>query len=622
MGDRTVHVGNLETFVNESTLYLLFSQFGTVTNVRLAGDPKMQTRYAFVEFNDSVMAHAACLLDGLQVGSRNLRVSLSKPYAGKGAASAAVHNPLAALMGGAGLAATPAVTAAPRKRSTVEDQERISRTIHVRNVDIQITEAMLVEYFGVCGTVTAARTAGTNNPRTAWIEFAAQQSALAALSLDGQVLAGQTLRISPSKSAIQTNALSQRNAPAPALPTMTPAMMMAAVAAPQNIVKVQGIPAKVCFAVPLTSYILRLLFIAYIRTFLLSAHLPSPSTHLPPPRISPLRASTPSAHLPSPSITPLRASPPSEHRPPPRTSQLRASPALYSRPLRPDAHLSRPTLPPALPPALPSHPTLSPCPSRPSRSPPTPWFPRCVCVLPCAAQASEADVRTLVEARCGHVRSLIIVPVPGPPPEEPGKKGEKGEEGAEGEEGYKGPTKMATVEVEDAEAVAKALELNGTKFMGATISYVLSCCPSAPRTCRFGFVAAVLFVTLSLFPPLSPILPSPPLPSPFLSFNPSFAIPGLDPSLLDPSLLSDPTFLAAATAAGLPTTALPPPPPLPPNTQPTIVASETGTDGTATGTDATAAAAASADDDRKDSHGSHKRSADDTEGGEKRARHD
>ncbi|CAI5474869.1 unnamed protein product [Closterium sp. Yama58-4] len=329
MGDRTVHVGNLETFVNESTLYLLFSQFGTVTNVRLAGDPKMQTRYAFVEFNDSVMAHAACLLDGLQVGSRNLRVSLSKPYAGKGAASAAVQNPLAALMGGAGLAATPAVSA-PRKRSTVEDQERISRTIHVRNVDIQITEAMLVEYFGVCGTVTAARTAGTGNPRTAWIEFAAQQSALAALSLDGQVLAGQTLRISPSKSAIQTNALSQRNAPPAALPTMTPAMMMAAVAAPQNIVKVQGIPAK----------------------------------------------------------------------------------------------------------------------------------------------ASEADVRALVEGRCGHVRSLIIVPVPGPPPEEPSKeKGEKGEEGGDGDEGYKGPTKMATVEVEDAGAVAKALELNGTKFMGATISY-------------------------------------------------------------------------------------------------------------------------------------------------------
>ncbi|CAI7799024.1 unnamed protein product [Closterium sp. NIES-54] len=450
MGDRTVHVGNLETFVNESTLYLLFSQFGTVTNVRLAGDPKMQTRYAFVEFNDSVMAHAACLLDGLQVGSRNLRVSLSKPYAGKGAASAAVQNPLAALMGGAGLAATPAVSAAPRKRSTVEDQERISRTIHVRNVDIQITEAMLVEYFGVCGTVTAARTAGTNNPRTAWIEFAAQQSALAALSLDGQVLAGQTLRISPSKSAIQTNALSQRNAPAPALPTMTPAMMMAAVAAPQNIVKVQGIPAK----------------------------------------------------------------------------------------------------------------------------------------------ASEADVRTLVEARCGHVRSIIIVPVPGPPPEEPGKEKGEGEEGGDGEEGYKGPTKMATVEVEDAEAVAKALELNGTKFMGATIS-------------------------------VEKVEPLPPAPVPAPSSIPpaAFAIPGLDPSLLDPSLLSDPTFLAAATAAGLPTTALPPPPPLPPNTQPTIVASETGTDGTATGTDATAAAAASADD-RKDSHGSHKRSADDTEGGEKRARHD
>ncbi|CAI7920949.1 unnamed protein product, partial [Closterium sp. NIES-54] len=495
-------------------------------------DPKMQTRYAFVEFNDSVMAHAACLLDGLQVGSRNLRVSLSKPYAGKGAASAAVQNPLAALMGGAGLAATPAVSAAPRKRSTVEDQERISRTIHVRNVDIQITEAMLVEYFGVCGTVTAARTAGTNNPRTAWIEFAAQQSALAALSLDGQVLAGQTLshtsiaiylvlpcpaahhpstlppcvslpsaslfplanRISPSKSAIQTNALSQRNAPAPALPTMTPAMMMAAVAAPQNIVKVQGIPAKVCLAVPLTSYILRLLFIASICTFLLSAHLPSPSTHLPSP---------PSAHLPPPRISPLRASPPSKHRPPPRTSPLRASPALYSRPLRPDAHLSRPTLPPALPPALPSHPTLPALPFSPLPKPTHPVVPPL------------------------RVRAAVCRPGLGsgrPPPEEPGKEKGEGEEGGDGEEGYKGPTKMATVEVEDAEAVAKALELNGTKFMGATISYVLPCCPSAPRTCRFGFVAAVLFVTLSLFPPLSPILPSPPFPLSLLQPLPPFPL--------------------------------------------------------------------------------------------------
>ncbi|GJP72545.1 hypothetical protein CLOP_g3265 [Closterium sp. NIES-67] len=460
MGDRTVHVGNLETFVNESTLYLLFSQFGTVTNVRLAGDPKMQTRYAFVEFNDSVMAHAACLLDGLQVGSRNLRVSLSKPYAGKGAAAATVQNPLAALMGGAGLAAAPSA-AAPRKRSTVEDQERISRTIHVRNVDIQITEAMLVEYFGVCGTVTAARTAGTGNPRTAWIEFAAQQSALAALSLDGQVLAGQTLRISPSKSAIQTNALSQRNAAAAALPTMTPAMMMAAVAAPQNIVKVQGIPAK------------------------------------------------------------------------------------------------------------PTHPV-----------------------------ASEDEVRGLLEGQCGLVKSLIIVPVPGPPPEEGDKeKGEGGEEGKEGEkekgERYKGPTKMATVEVEDAVAVGRALELNGTTFMGATIS-------------------------------VEKVEPLPPAPVPAPSSIPpaAFAIPGLDPSLLDPSLLSDPTFLAAAAAAGAlpPTSALPPPPPLPPNTHPTVVSTEPDhTDGT---TAAAAAAAATSDNDHKDSHGSHKRSADDHKGGDKRARHD
>ncbi|GJP33712.1 hypothetical protein CLOM_g18234 [Closterium sp. NIES-68] len=346
MGDRTVHVGNLETFVNESTLYLLFSQFGTVTNVRLAGDPKMQTRYAFVEFNDSVMAHAACLLDGLQVGSRNLRVSLSKPYAGKGAAAATVQNPLAALMGGAGLAAAPSA-AAPRKRSTVEDQERISRTIHVRNVDIQITEAMLVEYFGVCGTVTAARTAGTGNPRTAWIEFAAQQSALAALSLDGQVLAGQTLRISPSKSAIQTNALSQRNAAAAALPTMTPAMMMAAVAAPQNIVKVQGIPAKVCPTTPAKVYLMPRYLHSRATCCGYNPHL-RPALHFS------------SRHLAS-------------FQPP-------------SRPFRPDARSYRPT-------------SLVP-----SRSPPNPWSLRRVLLY--AVQASEDKVRGLMKGHCGLAGSL------------------------------------------------------------------------------------------------------------------------------------------------------------------------------------------------------------------------
>ena len=58
----------------------------------------------------------------------------------------------------------------------------------------QLSEAMLVEYFSVCGPVTGVRVSGQNNPRIAWIEFASNQSVLAALALDGQVLAGQTLR--------------------------------------------------------------------------------------------------------------------------------------------------------------------------------------------------------------------------------------------------------------------------------------------------------------------------------------------------------------------------------------------------------------------------------------------
>ena len=44
-------------------------------------DSKYNTRYAFVEFADSVMANSACLLDGLQVGGRSIRVAMSKPSA-------------------------------------------------------------------------------------------------------------------------------------------------------------------------------------------------------------------------------------------------------------------------------------------------------------------------------------------------------------------------------------------------------------------------------------------------------------------------------------------------------------------------------------------------------------
>lgn len=424
-----MHVGNLEAFVNESTLYLLFTQFGTVTNVRLAGDQKFQTRYAFVEFSDSVMAHAACLLDGLQVGSRNLRVSLSKPYAGR--ATNPAQNPMAAMMGGGAVALMGGTSAlgmpgvpsggTQRKRSTAEDAERISRTIHVRNVDMQITEAMLVEYFGVCGTVTAARMSGQNNPRIAWIEFAAQQSALAALSLDGQVLAGQTLRISPSKSAIQTNALNPTGGAAPlgaaglGLPAAAAAAAVLPTVLPNTIVKVQGIPGT----------------------------------------------------------------------------------------------------------------------------------------------ASDDDVQRLFERQCGVVKSLMVIPVPGPPhAAEQDKDADGGGSGDADSDSspYSGPTKMATVELEDERAVRKALELNGSKFQRGEIA-------------------------VERIEPLPPV-----------------AVPAY----------VDPSILAAAGFAGLPdfpTSALPPPPPVDANTRPTLAAGE----GRATSPDARGGEGS----ERRDGSTPYKRSADD-----------
>eukprot|EP00475_Leptophrys_vorax_P018876 TRINITY_DN25767_c1_g3_i1.p3 TRINITY_DN25767_c1_g3~~TRINITY_DN25767_c1_g3_i1.p3 ORF type:complete len:124 (-),score=8.35 TRINITY_DN25767_c1_g3_i1:59-406(-) len=83
-------------------------------------------------------------------------------------------------------------------------------------------------------------------------------------------------------------------------------------------------------------------------------------------------------------------------------------------------------------------------------------------------EATEEDVKGLFEKHCGDVKSIMVIPVPGPPAEvlAAHERGEGGDE--EGGEKL-GPTKMATVELEDESAVGKALELHGSRFLGNKI---------------------------------------------------------------------------------------------------------------------------------------------------------
>eukprot|EP00899_Mesostigma_viride_P006534 jgi/Mesvir1/15882/Mv02790-RA.1 len=88
----------------------------------------------------------------------------------------------------------------------VGDAERVTRTIHVSGIDPRVTEHYLAQYFSCCGAVVAVRMTGDAR-KSGWVEFQSRESALAALGLDQQVLGTGVLRITQSRSAIQTNAL-------------------------------------------------------------------------------------------------------------------------------------------------------------------------------------------------------------------------------------------------------------------------------------------------------------------------------------------------------------------------------------------------------------------------------
>lgn len=68
---RTIHVGNLTPFITAEQLRLLFSFYGTVNDVRMAGD---NNQYAFVEFSTAQEAAKAIAMNGQMVGDRALKV--------------------------------------------------------------------------------------------------------------------------------------------------------------------------------------------------------------------------------------------------------------------------------------------------------------------------------------------------------------------------------------------------------------------------------------------------------------------------------------------------------------------------------------------------------------------
>ncbi|PKA64451.1 Polyadenylate-binding protein 5 [Apostasia shenzhenica] len=85
-----------------------------------------------------------------------------------------------------------------------EREESIRRTVYVSDIDQHVTEEHLAELFATCGQVVDCRVCGDPHSvlRFAFVEFADEDGARAALSLGGTMLGFYPVRVLPSKTAI------------------------------------------------------------------------------------------------------------------------------------------------------------------------------------------------------------------------------------------------------------------------------------------------------------------------------------------------------------------------------------------------------------------------------------
>ncbi|KAL4555386.1 hypothetical protein LXL04_038004 [Taraxacum kok-saghyz] len=90
------------------------------------------------------------------------------------------------------------------RTNLAQREDVIRRTVHVSDIDQQVTEEQLAALFINCGQVVDCRICGDPNSvlRFAFIEFTNEEGARNALSLAGTMLGYYPVRVLPSKTAI------------------------------------------------------------------------------------------------------------------------------------------------------------------------------------------------------------------------------------------------------------------------------------------------------------------------------------------------------------------------------------------------------------------------------------
>lgn len=90
------------------------------------------------------------------------------------------------------------------RTNLAQQEDAIKRTVHVSDIDQQVTEEQLAALFIHCGQVVDCRVCGDPNSvlRFAFVEFTDEEGAKNALTLAGTMLGYYPVRVLPSKTAI------------------------------------------------------------------------------------------------------------------------------------------------------------------------------------------------------------------------------------------------------------------------------------------------------------------------------------------------------------------------------------------------------------------------------------
>ena len=176
---RTIHVTGIDPDCDEVKVTDFFNDLGRVTQCKLAGDTSHPTRFGFVEMETPEQAaHAVTRSQRVYLCGRPLKIVPSKT----------------------------AIVSPTNPTSTTEERTGPAlRTVYVAGIPSHMSENQIIAHFkDKVGTVTNFKLCGdaSQPSRFAFIELGTDDLATKCIKLDGSSVEGNTVRITPSRTAI------------------------------------------------------------------------------------------------------------------------------------------------------------------------------------------------------------------------------------------------------------------------------------------------------------------------------------------------------------------------------------------------------------------------------------